>query len=126
MLLFTIVLGVACAPQLAHADDGFARFCSDWMGKLAQRERDNLKAAEARAGSAGVVLEYTGYASEPLRCDARIPKPGKPGVGILVYMEKRYRRAGADVVKARSSDPAVVSQVEVTELFKFDGTRWIY
>lgn len=114
------------APQPARADDGFARFCSEWMGKLAKRERDNLQTAQARPDVTGVVLEYVGYATEPLRCNARIPQPGKPGVGILVYLERRYRRAGADLAKARSSEPAVLSQVEVTELFRFDGKRWIY
>ena len=126
MLLLSFAMVVAPAPQSAHANDDFTRFCSEWMGKLAQRERDNLKTAEARPGSGGVVLEYTGYATQPVRCVARIPQPGKPGVGILVYMELRYRRSGSDLVQARSSDPAVVSQVEVTELFRFDGSRWLY
>jgi hypothetical protein len=96
------------------------------MGKLAQRERDNLKSAQARQGAGGVVLEYTGYGSEPVSCVARIPQPGKPGVGILVYLERRYRRSGSDAAQARSSQPAVLSQTEVTELFRFDGKRWLY
>ena len=128
LLAVAVALGMVAAPgpQTAHASDDFARFCSEWMGKLAQRERDNLKSAQARPGSGGVVLEYTGYATQPVSCVARIPQAGKPGVGILVYLELRYRRAGQDVVKARSSEPAILSQVEVTELFRFDGKRWIY
>jgi hypothetical protein len=126
MLMLSFGLLVALAPQPARANDEFNRFCSEWMGKLAQRERDNLKSAQARPGSGGVVLEYTGYASQPIRCVARIPQQGKPGVGILVYLELRYRRAGSDVMQARSSEAAVLSQVEVTELFCFDGKRWIY
>lgn len=126
VLLLTLGSVVTPMPRFAHANDEFTRFCSDWMGKLAQRERDNLKSAQAQAGSGGVVLEYTGYATQPVRCVARIPQAGKPGVGILVYMELRYRRSGSDAVKARASEPAVLSQVEVTELFRFDGKRWIY
>ncbi len=126
MLVLTLGVVATAAPHPAYAGDDFARFCSEWMGKLAQRERDNLKSAEARSGSGGVVLEYTGYASQPIRCVARIPQPGKPGVGILVYMELRYRRSGTDAGQARSSEPAVLSQVEVTELFRFDGKRWLY
>jgi hypothetical protein len=125
-LVFLLGLVVASAPQIAHASDDFGRFCTEWMGKLAQRERDNLKTAEARAGAGGVVVEYTGYASEPVSCVARIPQPGKPGVGILKYLERRLRRSGPDAARARSSEPAVLSQVEVTELFRFDGKRWIY
>ena len=125
MLLLTLAMAVA-APPHAQANDDFVRFCSEWMGKLAQRERDNLRSAAARAGSGGVVLEYTGYASQPKSCVARIPQAGKPGVGILVYLELRYRRSGSNVVQARSSEPAVLSQVEVTELFRFDGKRWLY
>lgn len=126
VLLLALGMVAAPGPRAAQANEDFTRFCSEWMGKLAQRERDNLKSAQARPGSGGIVLEYTGYAAQPIRCVARIPQPGKPGVGILVYMEMRYRRSGADVVHARSSEPAVLSQVEVTELFRFDGTRWLY
>src|SRR5262245_34773772 len=63
--LLVLCLVVASLPQAAHAGDDFASFCSEWMGKLAQRERDNLKSAQARQGAGGVVLEYTGYGSEP-------------------------------------------------------------
>jgi hypothetical protein len=128
LLLMVAMVGMVAAPgpRSARAGDDFARFCSEWMGKLAQRERDNLQSAEARPASGGVVLEYTGYATRPVSCVARIPQQGKPGVGVLVYMELRYRRSGSDIVKARSSEPAVLSQVEVTELFRYDGTRWIY
>ena len=126
LLLLSLALVLVSGPRTARANDDFTRFCSEWMTKLAQRERDNLKSAEARQGSGGVVLEYVGYATQPIRCVARIPQPGKPGVGILVYMELRYRRSGSDAMQARSSQPAVLSQVEVTELFRFDGTRWLY
>ena len=125
-LLLTLTLVVAPPPQFARANDEFTRFCGEWMTKLAQRERDNLKTAQAQPRRGGVVLEYTGYARQPIQCTTRIPQPGKSGVGILVYLELRYRRAGSDAVQARSSEPAVLSQTEVTELFRFDGKRWIY
>jgi hypothetical protein len=115
--------GPARGPQ---GEDGFARFCEEWMEKLAARERDNLSKVQFRAGQAGVIAEYVGYGRAALKCDSRVKKPGIPGVGVLVYHELRYRKQGADAARARASEPEVVDRVEITEVFKYDGSRWAY
>jgi hypothetical protein len=117
------------APGSARSDepgDGFAAFCTKWMQKLAVREQANAKAAELRTLGGEVVVEYTGYAREPGRCESRVKRPGSPGVGVLVYHELRYRGSGADAKAARGAEPSVLERIEVTEVFRYDGRRWSY
>jgi len=131
------ILGVVLivAPLLASADgppakldsgDGFGAFCGQWMQKLAERERANLAGARAVESGDRTVLEYVGYAREPLSCTSRVEQPGRPGVGVIVYHELRYRRSGEDTAAARVSTPEVLEKIEVTEVFRYDGSRWSY
>ncbi len=128
-------LMMLCAPLAALGDappakndrgDGFPAFCGQWMRKLSERERANLANAKEARVSGRVVLEYTGYANEPLSCNSRVKQPGRPGVGVLVYHELHYRRSGATNAEARANDPEVVEKIEVTEVFRYDGSRWSY
>jgi len=127
-ILCGTVAGLLVVPVTAHANatGGFDTFCSEWMGKLAERERSNQDQAPAKHDPDGVVVEYTGYVREPVSCTARLDAKGKPLVGILVYHEVRYRRSGADRAQARTNAPTEVERVEVTEVFRYDGARWAY
>ncbi|MEX2207168.1 MAG: hypothetical protein WEF50_13145 [Myxococcota bacterium] len=112
------------APTLSRAES-FDSFCTEWMGKLAAREQQNMKKIEYTPKAGRVVGSYTGYEKVPVRCQSRA-KPGKPGVGTLVYHEVRYQKAGPTVEGAKSSPPEVVEKVEVMEIFRFDGQKWKY
>jgi hypothetical protein len=114
------------AARASDAEDGFGAFCAEWMQKLAGRERVNLEKARWERRDGQLVSEYTGYTSAPVRCDSRVKKAGKPGVGVLVYHELQLRKSGPDASRARKSEPEVVGQVEVTEVFRYDGARWSY
>jgi hypothetical protein len=127
LMLLASPLALADGPARgARGQDGFGRFCSEWMEKLAARERENLRKVEFRPRAGGVVAEYVGYERSALKCDSRVKQPGTPGVGVLVYHELRYRKQGADAERARASEPEVVDRVEITEVFKYDGSRWAY
>ncbi len=119
------------APPAAKAGgkgaSSFNKFCKVWMGKLAARERNNLKGASARKNGGRFVVEYTSYAQSPQRCEAKpTGVASNPYVGKLVYTERAVRRTGATKSKARSGSVQVVSEVEVMEIFRYDGKRWVY
>ena len=120
-------LAAPASPSLKSARKSFERFCNSWMAKLEYREGTNLKKARARRAGTRFVLEYTGYADAPVRCEA---KPSgvasNPFIGKLVYHEYQFRRTGPTAAGARSSASSVVQSVEVMEIFRFDGTRWVY
>ncbi len=117
----------AAGPGLTAGSQSFERFCTTWMGKLAERERHNLKTATAQRNGSAFAVEYTGYARDHMRCEAReTGVPSNPFIGKLVYQEMRYRRAGATPERAQTADASVLERVEVMEIFRFDGTRWVY
>lgn len=125
------LLGVAtdasAGPGLTAGSQSFERFCSTWMGKLAERERNNLQHATPRRNGSAFLVEYTGYAKQPTRCEAReTGVPSNPFIGKLTYHELRYQRSGATPERAQAGDASVLEQVEVMEIFRFDGKRWVY
>lgn len=121
--LVVVTLVWSAAPTASA--ESFDSFCAQWMGKLEQREKQNLAKVQYSRGSSGMEGKYVGYERVPVRCQTRA-KPGKPGVGTLVYHELRYRKSGATVEQAKSSAPQVVEKVEIMEIFRFDGQKWKY
>ena len=119
-------------PVIAHggadpASLSFERFCSSWIGKLAVRERNNIKRIRFRKYGNNLVGDYTGYSSEPVKCAVKkTGVPEAPFVGRLVYYEIHYRKAGKSRKAARRNEPSVLAQIEVTEIFRFDGQDWVY
>jgi len=120
------------APQPAArvrgpAAQSFDRFCRSWMGKLSVRHEHNAKKIAYRKNKGRVVGEYVGYSKTPARCSVKkTGVPANPFVGKLVYYEVRYRKAGKTREAARASRPRALERVEVLELFRFDGKRWVY
>jgi len=124
--LLGVATDAAAGPALT-AGNSFERFCSTWMGKLEERERNNLRSAAARKEGSAFALEYIGYAKAPTRCESRSTGvPSNPFIGKLVYHELRYKRSGATPERAQSGDAKVLEAVEVMEIFRFDGKRWVY
>lgn len=127
------LVSLSCAAPAARAGPGltgpssFERFCATWMGKLAERERFNLANADARQSGDRVLVEYVGYDKAHRSCETKASGvPSNPFVGKLVYHEFRYERTGASKDRALSSHPRVLSTTEVMEIFRFDGSRWVY
>jgi hypothetical protein len=116
----------AAKPAPAGAGESFEAFCAIWMQKLAVREWANLTRGPFRERDGTTVIEYVGYDRRPSRCESRVRARGKPGLGILVYREHSYRRTGPSPVRAFTSEPQVVTSVEITEVFRNDGKRWVY
>lgn len=113
--------------SISPSAHGFEDFCRTWMRKLAQREKRNLGTAQVRKQGDSVVLSYVGYAAEPRKCSARKSGvAGNPYVGKMVYLEYAYERHGKSRKAALSAEPKVVKRTEVLEIFRHDGSKWVY
>ena len=105
----------------------FSRFCNSWMQKLSARNERNVGKITYHKNGRGVVGEYTGYGSKPLHCSVKpTGVASNPFVGKLVYYEMRYQKAGRTRKAAGASRPRALEQIEVLEIFRYDGTRWVY
>jgi hypothetical protein len=125
--LLVAVLYVPAPSAAGESPARFERFCQTWMSKLAEREEHNLSKADSRGGDGQVVLEYTGYQKTPVRCEAKATGvPSNPYVGKLIYKELRYRRSGTSLKRALSNPPQLLGATQVMEIFRFDGSKWVY
>jgi hypothetical protein len=98
-------------PSLARAQASFQDFAEDWMKKMDAAE---MHAREKAGGGS-----YRGYAD-----DFKIElKPtgstAAPYVGLLRYQEHQCAAGGGSTCK-------VLSTTAVTEIFRFQGGRWVY
>lgn len=94
------------------------------MNRLAQHERDNIAHIKWETSSVGVRGTYTGYSREHT-CVTKTGTDSVP-VGRLTYMEMRYEKEGKDQSEAAKSAPRTIETIEVTEIFRYGGGKWLY
>jgi hypothetical protein len=111
----------ATAP--VNVEDGvraaFETFAQNWMAKV-QRMADEQKPA-VQPGASNALVTYRDYGDDftvELRPTGHAVAPY---VGILRYQEQVFscRNLGAN-------DCSLSSQVPVTEIFRYQGGRWVY
>jgi hypothetical protein len=103
----------------------FQTFCDGWMGKLRERERNNIAHIDWKRDTSGVVGEYVGYDTTNITIPD-ITNPDKQPIARVVYMELKLRLSGTSDVDALAKKPEIVERTEVTELFRFDHGDWVY
>ncbi len=114
------------AAKVEDLQRTFASFCTGWAGKLRQRQTDNLAQAKWQTGGDGsVYAEYVGYDTDHLGPQT-VTHPDTNPIGKMVYVEQRLRRSGRSKEEALAAQPSIVDQVEVTEIFRYDGRGWVY
>jgi hypothetical protein len=125
-------LGLVLPAHQAHAEaaspaaKSFPAFCDSWMAKLDARQKRNAAQAHAKRAGNAFVIEYTGYSDAPERCEVKPSRKKGSAIGKLVYHELRYRKTGPTARKAAKSPLNVIERVEVLEIFRHDGSRWVY
>lgn len=132
-LVLTLIVG-ATAPGAARGEDAvpasiapidrsdaqssFDRFARSWMEKMRRIEDDNRRKPKVHSPSQ---VSYRGY-GDGFETELRPTKhPSTPYVGILRYTERLYTCSDA---RARSCSISVTTPV--TEIFRFQGGKWIY
>ena len=116
----------AVASASDTAAEQFEQFCTDWMQKLAARERDNQRQIHWVANDSGVEGEYVGYSREhTCQLKSNGDGPAVP-VGKIIYHEIRYQKRGASPEVAGSAMPLALDATEVTEIFRYAKGKWQY
>ena len=97
-------------PAYAKAESSFQSFAAEWMRKMAAAEAHEKKVANGGA--------YRGY-DDDFKIELKATgSPTAPYVGLLRYQEHQCA-AGGQPCK-------VTSTTAVTEIFRFQGGRWVY
>ncbi len=114
---------VAAIPNSAdeRARTSFSDFARSWMAKMQENEAQNRKNPTVQPGPSENVVTYRGI-GEDFTVELRpTGHPSAPFVGILRYNEQVY-----SCNEANASKCSVASSLPVTEIFRYQGGRWIY
>ena len=114
---------VASIPDSAdeRARNSFSEFARSWMAKMADNEAQNRKNPTLQPGPSENTITYRGIGEEFTVELRPTGHPAAPFVGILRYNEQVYNCNGVDASKC-----SVSSSLPVTEIFRYQGGRWIY
>jgi hypothetical protein len=129
-----LALGVATAalagppaaipnPDPAHqrAERSFDEFAQSWMQKMAHLESQNRAKPTMASQSGAMVASYRGYDGD---YQIELKPTGSstaPWVGILRYHELTYTCADQSTTSCSPS-----KKMRVTEIFRFQGGKWVY
>ncbi|MFV1977868.1 MAG: hypothetical protein ACC649_00815 [Myxococcota bacterium] len=114
---------VAAIPDSAdeRARTSFSDFARSWMAKMQKNEAQNRKNPIVQPGPSENIITYRGF-DEGFTVELRpTGHPAAPFVGILRYNEQVYSCNGVDASKC-----SVASSLPVTEIFRYQGGRWVY
>jgi hypothetical protein len=114
---------VAAIPDSAdeRARTSFSDFARSWMAKMQENEARNRKNPIVQPGPSENIVTYRGF-DEGFTVELRpTGHPVAPFVGILRYNEQVYSCNGVDASKC-----SVASSLPVTEIFRYQGGRWVY
>ncbi len=119
----TIADEVAAIPDSAdeRARTSFSDFARSWMAKMAEREAQSRKNPTVKPGLSENVVTYRGFGDDFTVELQATGHPSAPFVGILRYNEQVYSCKGLGASKC-----SVASSLPVTEIFRYQGGRWIY
>jgi hypothetical protein len=110
-------------PDPAHqrAERSFDEFAKGWMRKMSGLEAQNRAKPTLAAASGAMIASYRGYESG---YEMELKPTGSakaPWVGILRYHELTYTCADKSTTSCAPS-----KKMRVTEIFRFQGGKWVY
>jgi len=109
----------AIAPADERAHTSFTKFAESWMDKVQRMAAEQRPSVQP--GAANTMVTYRDYADE-FTVELRPTGHAKaPYVGILRYQEQIF--SCKDIT---ADDCSLSSQIPVTEIFRYQGGRWIY
>jgi hypothetical protein len=109
----------AVAPGDGPAKASFTKFAQSWMKKI-QRSAAEQKPT-VRPGAANAVVTYRDYGDDFTVELRPTGHASAPYVGILRYSEQIF-----SCRQIAGNDCTLSSEIPVTEIFRFQGGRWIY
>ena len=131
--LAACALLLAAAPSLADSPasisgaahertrESFARFAETWMDKVQRLAAEERRNPTIRPGADQPIVSYRGYGEDFSIELQPTGHPTSPFVGLLRYSELLYT-----CTDPKGSHCTVASSLPVTEIFRFQGGRWIY
>lgn len=105
----------------------FENFGKNWMARLEQVNQQNTRTLKSTSTADGrVVGRYVCYGPDSLREVRGTDSKLTPYVGIIRYSQKTMEKEGDTQQKMREHPGVQTSEIQVTEIFRYTGGRWVY
>lgn len=108
-------------PGAQRAKISFDRFAETWMEKIQRLEAQHRNQPTVRPGPSKPIVTYRGYGDDYSVELRPTGHPSAPYVGILRYSEHLFSCGSIEATQC-----TIASTVPVTEIFRFEGGRWVY
>lgn len=134
-LFFAVLLlsSSLCGSALAGEDipsailSSFEIFSRGWMAKLDQVNQQNSRALKSESADNGrVVGRYICYGPDCIKEVRGTDSKATPYVGIIRYAQKIVKKEGDTPQKMREHPGVPISEIQVMEIFRYTGGRWVY
>jgi hypothetical protein len=109
----------AIAPATEQAQASFTKFAQSWMDKVQRLAAEQKPSVQP--GAANTTVTYRDYADEFTVELRPTGHAAAPYVGILRYHEQIF-----SCRNIAANDCSLSSQIPVTEIFRYQGGRWVY
>jgi len=130
LLALAASLSLACEALSSPPDEAvqrsFEQFVQGWMSKLGRIGAENSIKAPIQSCEGGYQGHFVCYGPE---CEYWIKPTGRddtPYVGYLIYQEKEFLKRGCSPDEAKKDPGIVVSEMKVTEIFRYTKGKWVY
>lgn len=128
-LLLTGLSGPALAGEAVPPSilTSFEDFSSGWMSRLEQVSQQNSRVLKSEpAGNGRVVGRYVSYGPDSMREVRGTSSKATPYVGIIRYAQKTMEKEGENLQKMKEHPGVSTSEIQVMEVFRYTGGRWVY
>jgi hypothetical protein len=129
LLLSPFLCGSALAGESVPTAilTSFESFSKGWMARLEKVNQQNSREAKSESAADGrMVGRYICYGPDCMREVRVTESKATPYVGIIRYAQKVMEKEG-DTPQKMKADPGVqTSEIQVTEIFRYTGGRWVY
>jgi len=105
----------------------FEKFSQGWMSRLEQVSQQNSRELKPEPVANGrLVGRYICYGPDCVREVRGTDSKITPYVGIIRYAQKVMEKEGDSLQKIKDHPGASTSEIQVTEIFRYTGGRWVY
>ena len=116
--------GETVPPAILASFDGFSQ---SWMARLERVSRQNLQSLKPKsAANDRVVGRYICYGPDCVQEVRSTDSKVTPYVGIIRYPQKVMEKEGETLKNMKAHPGTQASEIQVTEIFRYTGGRWVY
>lgn len=118
--------GLCTAETDRQIEESLRTFAAEYMDHLRQENCHSEKESKVQSYEQGVFIRTVAYEGQ---WDVHLKKTDSaltPYIGLLTYLEKHQVKYGPEVETLACQPEIMITEIPVTEIFRFSGGSWQY